>query len=75
MKTTNLILTTWLKAFKPFTGDSIPAQRRTIVKKVTAIKQDIKEDKNSSKKEFQRKAHIGNFFAGVHCVFDPRLIR
>jgi hypothetical protein len=42
---------------------------------VTATKQNIKEDKSSSKKEFQRKAHIGNFFAGVHCVFDPRLIR
>jgi hypothetical protein len=21
----------------------------------------------------QRKAHTGNFFAGPHCVFDPRL--
>ncbi len=75
MKTTNLILTTWLKAFKPFTGDSYPTQQRTIVKKMTSVEQKTKEDKNSSKKEFQRKAHIGNFFAGVHCVFDPRLIR
>ncbi|MCM5530482.1 hypothetical protein [Parasegetibacter sp. NRK P23] len=24
---------------------------------------------------FQRKAHLGNFFAGPHCVFDPRLIK
>ena len=23
--------------------------------------------------EFQKKAHRGNFFAGPHCVFDPRL--
>lgn len=23
--------------------------------------------------KFQRKAHTGNFFAGPHCVFDPRL--
>lgn len=21
--------------------------------------------------EFQRKAHVGNFFAGPHCVFNP----
>ncbi|HEX2845531.1 MAG TPA: hypothetical protein VHN59_03200 [Chitinophagaceae bacterium] len=75
MKTTNLILTTWLKAFRPFTGDSIPAKHSIIVKKSTAVKQQAKEDKDTSKKEFQRKAHIGNFFAGAHCVFDPRLIR
>ncbi len=24
--------------------------------------------------EFRRKAHSGNFFAGPHCVFDPRLL-
>jgi|GEM_PF-940258 len=75
MKTTNLILTSWLKAFRPFTGGLIPAQRSVISKQATAAKQHAKEDKNSSKKEFQRKAHIGNFFAGAHCVFDPRLIR
>ena len=25
--------------------------------------------------EAQRKAYTGNFFAGVHCVFDPRLFK
>ncbi|HEX9512645.1 MAG TPA: hypothetical protein VF939_19265 [Puia sp.] len=25
--------------------------------------------------EFQRRAHIGNYFAGPVCVFDPRLFK
>lgn len=25
--------------------------------------------------EFQRKLFIGNYFAGPHCLFDPRLIK
>ena len=25
--------------------------------------------------EFQRKAFMGNYFAGPHCLFDPRLFK
>lgn len=55
---------TRLKLFFTF---SKPAQE-------TGPANTVSKDRKFSTAEFQRKAHIGNYFAGPHCVFDPRLI-
>ncbi|MDN3657921.1 hypothetical protein QWZ08_19870 [Ferruginibacter paludis] len=40
-------------------AESNPATSKTVNNRKTAA--------------LHRKAHMGNFFAGPHCVFDPRL--
>jgi hypothetical protein len=34
---------------------------------------NVQEKATKAVIKIQRKAHTGNFFAGPHCVFDPRL--
>ncbi|PZR28379.1 MAG: hypothetical protein DI535_06995 [Citrobacter freundii] len=72
MKTINYLFPHWMKTFRSSVVTEFPKVKKNFVKAEAA-----KADKsiNPMLKEFQRKMHVGNFFAGPHCFFDPRLFR
>lgn len=53
-----------------------PAAKTTVAAVKPAVqKTESVENEPVSISEFQRKAFVGNYFAGPHCLFDPRLFK
>jgi hypothetical protein len=62
MKTFSLKQFVRIKAV--FTMPAEPAEDKSVTPEVTNKRKSA---------TLQKKGHTGNFFAGPHCVFDPRL--
>lgn len=53
-----------------------PAAKKTTTAVKPAVQEtEAVENEPVSIPEFQRKAFVGNYFAGPHCLFDPRLFK
>jgi hypothetical protein len=70
MKNQSLPMPSWRKMYVayPATG-STQATNNEITKTAAQIEEPAEFH------EFQRKAFMGNYFAGPHCLFDPRLFK
>ncbi len=71
MKNQSLPMPSWRKMYVAYPA-ATPTQATTT--NVTTETQEKKEEPLSLH-EFQRKAFVGNYFAGPHCLFDPRLFK
>ncbi|KYP16302.1 hypothetical protein [Flavihumibacter sp. CACIAM 22H1] len=72
MKNQSLPIPSWRKMYVAYPA-AAPAPVKTIPE--TAQKEETANREPVSMQEFQRKAFVGNYFAGPHCLFDPRLFR
>lgn len=71
MKNQTLPMPNWKKMYVAY-----PAAKKTIAAvKPAVLETEVVENEPVSIPEFQRKAFVGNYFAGPHCLFDPRLFK
>jgi hypothetical protein len=71
MKNQSLPIPSWKKMYVAY-----PATRKTASPVASGVaKTEVAPAEPVSMPEFQRKAFVGNYFAGPHCLFDPRLFK
>ena len=70
MKNQSLPIPSWKKMYVAYPAKKTASPVASGIEKTeTAAAEPV------SMPEFQRKAFVGNYFAGPHCLFDPRLFK
>lgn len=70
MKNQSLPMPSWRKMYVAY---PVATPTKATTNEIT--KTEVKTNEPVEFHEFQRKAFIGNYFAGPHCLFDPRLFK
>ena len=75
MKSQSISLLEWVKTFFISAKENRKTSSATKGKEAISFGSKKADTERLNLTEFQRRSHIGNFYAGPHCIFDPRLIK